>query len=163
MRLSGKLREPCWTERDVKLAFFLLLRRRYHSLRTHQIPTLAYRREPRSNIASEGLWESAMSGLPQQPIIYEINTWVWLSELGRRHRREFTLATVPANEWDAVADHGAEAVWLMGVWERSPAGRKISLEIPALLAEYRRNLPDFDPEDVSGSPYSIRDYRVDAH
>jgi glycosidase len=104
-----------------------------------------------------------MSGLPQQPIIYEINTWVWLSELGRRHRREFTLATVPANEWDAVADHGAEAVWLMGVWERSPAGRKISLEIPALLAEYRRNLPDFDPEDVSGSPYSIRDYRVDAH
>jgi Alpha amylase, catalytic domain len=104
-----------------------------------------------------------MAELPQEPIIYEINTWVWLGELGRRYGRELTLATVPANEWDAVAEHGAEVVWLMGVWERSPAGRKISLEIPALLAEYRKNLPDFRPEDVSGSPYCIRDYSVDAH
>jgi hypothetical protein len=103
-----------------------------------------------------------LNGLPQQPIIYEINTWVWLTELGRRYGREVTLATVPSNEWDAVAEHGPEAVWLMGVWERSPAGRKISLETPALAREFSNNLRGFRPEDVSGSPYSIRDYTVDA-
>lgn len=103
-----------------------------------------------------------MSGLRQQPTISEINTWVWLTELNKRYGREFTLATVPTNEWDAVAGHGADAVWLMGVWERSPDGRQISLETPSLNAEYRQILPDFRPEDVSGSPYCIRAYTVDA-
>ena len=39
-----------------------------------------------------------------------------------------TLADVPADEWDAVAGAGVDAVWLMGVWERSPAGAAIARE-----------------------------------
>ena len=37
------------------------------------------------------------------------------------------LAGVPAAEWDAIAALGFDAVWLMGVWERSPAGIAIAL------------------------------------
>ena len=55
------------------------------------------------------------------PVIYEINSRVWLNDLSRRHARPVTLADVPAAEWNALADLGVDTVWLMGVWERSPS------------------------------------------
>ena len=65
-----------------------------------------------------------MSHWPQHPVIYEINTWVWLAEQSRKHRRRVDLGTVPGEEWDTLAALGFHAVWLMGVWERSPAERR---------------------------------------
>ena len=64
---------------------------------------------------------------PIHPVIYEINTWVWLGELSRKASRSVNLATVPETEWDAIASHGFDALWLMGVWERSPAGIENSM------------------------------------
>jgi len=52
-------------------------------------------------------------------------------------------------------------VWLMGVWQRSPAGLEIALANPELDAGNRAALPDLRPEDVIGSPYCVRDYVVD--
>ena len=69
---------------------------------------------------------------------------------------------MPAEEWDAIAALGFDAVWLMGVWERSPAGIEIALENEGLVESFRRALPDFVAADVVGSPYCIRDYRVAA-
>ena len=71
------------------------------------------------------------------------------------------LDEVPAAEWDALAALPVDAVWLMGVWERSPAGLRIALDDPALDAANRAALPDLRPEDVIGSPYCVRDYVVD--
>lgn len=98
---------------------------------------------------------------PKHPIIYEIHTWVWLYDLAQRYQQPVTLATVPDEEWDAIAALGIDAVWLMGVWERSPAGRAIARTHPDLQAGYREALPDFRPEDVVGSPYCVRRYQVD--
>ncbi|MCX5902468.1 MAG: alpha-amylase family glycosyl hydrolase [Proteobacteria bacterium] len=100
---------------------------------------------------------------PKHSIIYEINTWVWLNELSRRYKKSITLGSVPASEWDAIADLQVDAVWLMGVWERSPAGIRIARELPVLQEEYRRALPDFTMEDVAGSPYCVHRYVVDEH
>ncbi len=75
---------------------------------------------------------------PIHPVIYEINTWVWLGELSRKARRPVNLATVPEKEWEAIASHGFDAVWLMGVWERSPAGIEISMQNKGLLEDFRR-------------------------
>jgi glycosidase len=97
------------------------------------------------------------------PFIYEINTWVWLDELSRRQGWAVGLAGVPDREWDAIAELGFDAVWLMGVWERSPAGVAIALENEGLMESFRRALPDFVTADVVGSPYCIRDYRVDGN
>src|SRR5512147_2913793 len=102
-----------------------------------------------------------MSGWPKHPIIYEINTWVWLHELGRGKKRQVTLASVPKKEWDAIAALKVDAVWLMGVWERSPAGRAIAMGNQGLLADFRRALPDFADSDNVGSPYCVRNYVVD--
>jgi hypothetical protein len=99
---------------------------------------------------------------PKHPLIYEINTWVWLRELGQKYRRSITLASVPPEEWDALGSFGFDAVWLMGVWERSPEGIRISMNNPGLLADFRRGLPDFSDEDNVGSPYCVRRYIVDS-
>lgn len=104
-----------------------------------------------------------MSTWPKYPLIYEINTWVWLGELSRKYRRPVILATVPPVEWDQIASGGFDAVWLMGVWERSPAGIAISMRNPGLLADFNRALPDFTAQDNVGSPYCVRRYVVDDH
>jgi hypothetical protein len=104
-----------------------------------------------------------MSAWPRYPTLYEINTWVWLSELSLQVGRAVDLSSVPEAEWDAIATFGFDAVWLMGVWERSPAGTAIANQNVSLVADFRRALPDFKPEDNIGSPYCIRRYVVDAH
>jgi glycosidase len=106
--------------------------------------------------------QKAVAQWPRHPTIYEINSWVWLYELSERARRPITLGTVPTTQWDAIAAYGVDAVWFMGVWERSPAGVAISMRNAALVAEFRRVLPDFTHEDNVGSAYCIRNYRVDA-
>jgi glycosidase len=104
-----------------------------------------------------------MKALPAYPVVYEINTWVWLSELSRNCGRPVTLGTVPEEEWDAMGSCGFDAVWFMGVWERSPAGRAVSLKNQGLLDDFRRALPDYTDHDNVGSPYCVRNYTVDAH
>jgi hypothetical protein len=100
---------------------------------------------------------------PARPVIYEINTWVWLNELSRQNKRAITLDTVPTEEWDALASLGLDAVWLMGVWERSPEGIRIANENTALQADFRNALPDYTSADNVGSAYCVRRYVVDKH
>lgn len=104
-----------------------------------------------------------MKPWPLHPILYEINTWVWLDELSRKYQKAVTLGTVPPEEWDQIASLGFDAVWFMGVWERSPAGIAISMQNAGLVEGFRRTLPDFAAEDNVGSPYCVRRYVVDRH
>jgi glycosidase len=104
-----------------------------------------------------------MSTWPKRPIIYEINTCVWLRELEKNKKSPVTLATVPKKEWDAIGNLNVDAVWFMGVWERSPAGIAVSMGNQGLLDDFRRALPDFTPADNVGSPYCVRNYIVDPH
>ena len=56
-----------------------------------------------------------MVAWPRYPTLYEINTWVWLSELAAKGGASVNLGSVPAAEWDAIAAFGFDAVWFMGV------------------------------------------------
>jgi hypothetical protein len=111
--------------------------------------------------------------LRRRPTVYEINTSVWLRRLAGDAgdagdvgdvgaAGALTLDRVPASAWDALAALPVDAVWLMGVWERSPAGLEIARANPELDAGNRAALPDLRNEDVIGSPYCVRDYTVDA-
>ncbi|WP_369244743.1 alpha-amylase family glycosyl hydrolase [Streptomyces sp. R41] len=102
-----------------------------------------------------------MTAWPDQPVIYEINTLIWLRELSSRYGHPVTLGEVPAAAWDEVVLPGVDAVWLMGVWERSPAGLEIALRDESLQASFRAALTDLRTEDVAGSPYCVRNYVVD--
>ncbi|GAA4941680.1 alpha-amylase family glycosyl hydrolase [Actinoplanes utahensis] len=101
------------------------------------------------------------SGWPAAPAVYEIFTWPWLTGLSRRYGRDVTLGDVPGEVWDEVAVPGVDAVWLMGVWERSPAGLAVAHANDGLQRSFREALPDLAEADVVGSPYCVRRYRVD--
>src|SRR5271170_3355918 len=95
-----------------------------------------------------------MSAWPRYPTLYEINTWVWLSELRVKTGRPVDLGSVPEAEWDAIARFGFDAIWFMGVWERSPAGiaianrnKKPAQRFPSGAASYDR---DGDEVAMSG-------------
>src|SRR5215471_9980803 len=104
-----------------------------------------------------------MSSWPRHPAIYQINTWVWLAAIGAKIGHAVDLGSVPTAEWDAIASLGFEAVWLMGVWERSPASAAVSNQNQLLLDDFRRALPDFRPEDNVGSAYFVPNHVAKDH
>jgi hypothetical protein len=104
-----------------------------------------------------------VSTWPRFPSVYEINTWVWLSDLSQKYQTPIDLSCVPSTEWEAIAGYGFDAVWLMGVWERSPLGISIANRNENLVKSFRQALVDFQPEDNVGSPYCVRRYVVDQH
>jgi hypothetical protein len=101
------------------------------------------------------------SNSKKNPLILEINTWVWLSELTKKAGQAIALYNVPPDEWNRIALEGFQYVWLMGVWKRSAEGLRIALGHEGIVSECRKALADFTPSDMSGSPYCIRQYTVD--
>ena len=102
-----------------------------------------------------------MTGWPARPVIYEINTAVWLDDRSRAAGRRLSLGDIPPADWASVTPAGTDAVWLMGVWQRSPAGLAVANANDELQASFRQALPDVQPDDVIGSPYCVRSYVAD--
>lgn len=94
------------------------------------------------------------------PIIYELNTRCWLHELAARLGRRVSLVDVPEEQFAMWQRNGFTHIWLMGVWTTCSLAREFSLTELPLLDSYRKALPDWTPEDVTGSPYAIAEYRV---
>ncbi|MFN3386234.1 MAG: alpha-amylase family glycosyl hydrolase, partial [Candidatus Thermochlorobacter sp.] len=94
------------------------------------------------------------------PLIYEVNTRVWLRELSLKAGRALTLADVPEVEFCKWRELKVDIVWLMGVWEESAAARRIAQTHQGLWQEYQRALPDVELSDVGASPFAIKSYNV---
>ena len=101
--------------------------------------------------------------MAKYPVIYEINTWVWLSELSRTHRRPVTLPRFPIRNGRPlplmVLTRSGSWACGSGALPASPfrCGTRGSSRIFAgLFLTFRR-------EDNVGSPYCVRRYVVDQH
>jgi hypothetical protein len=99
----------------------------------------------------------------RHPLIHEINTWPWLAAISAASGRRVDLGGVPDHVWDSIAALGVDAVWLMGVWERSPVSAAIARAHDGLGDAFTAAVPDVSAADVVGSPYSVRRYVVDGH
>lgn len=95
------------------------------------------------------------------PHLYEINTWEWLEELSAKFGRQISLANTPASEWDEIAALGFDFVWLMGVWQHSAVSRRHFQADAASFPAYDRALPGWKLSQITGSPYSVRQYEPD--
>ncbi|HOV75381.1 MAG TPA: alpha-amylase family glycosyl hydrolase [Candidatus Hydrogenedentes bacterium] len=74
---------------------------------------------------------------------------VWLDQISRQYQRNITrLDQVPDEELDRLARWGFTGLWIIGVWERSPASQRIK----QLMG---------NPEALS-SAYSLYDYTIAA-
>lgn len=54
------------------------------------------------------------------------NVYVWLDQLSKQYHRQISkLDQVPDEELDKLASWGFSGLWLIGLWERSPASQRI--------------------------------------
>lgn len=75
------------------------------------------------------------------------NTYVWLDQLSRTYQRPIQrLDQIPDEELDTLARWGFTGLWLIGLWERSEASKRIKQMMG-------------NPEAVA-SAYSLFDYRI---
>lgn len=80
-------------------------------------------------------------------IIIAKSTLVWLDQLSKKYKRPIhRLDQIPDEELDALAAAGFNGLWLIGLWERSPASRRIK-QICG------------NPE-AAASAYSLDDYEI---
>jgi glycosidase len=75
------------------------------------------------------------------------NSYVWLDQLSKQYHRPITrLHQIPDEELDRLRRLGITGLWLIGLWERSPASRRIKQMMG-------------NPEAVA-SAYSLLDYAI---
>jgi hypothetical protein len=92
------------------------------------------------------------------PLLYQVNTRVWLARLSQELSRPATLDDIPANELESIASQGFEWVYFLGVWQTGKVGRDLSRNNPEWLVEYQKTLPDLTEADICGSPFAITGY-----
>jgi glycosidase len=75
------------------------------------------------------------------------STYVWLDQLSRAYGRDIErLDQIPDDELEALARRGVNALWLIGLWQRSTASRRIK--------QLRGQ------EDALASAYALYDYAI---
>lgn len=75
------------------------------------------------------------------------NTYVWLDQLSKQYQREIkTLDQIPDEEIERLAGYNFNALWLIGIWERSRASKRIK--------HLMGNI------DAVASAYSLYDYQI---
>jgi len=90
---------------------------------------------------------SSDSAWMPQVVLMAKSTYVWLDQLSRTYERQIsTLDAIPDDELDALARWGVTGLWLIGLWERSPASERIK--------RMRGNT------EAVASAYSLDDYRI---
>ena len=85
------------------------------------------------------------------PHILEINALSWLRRHEARAGRKMTLADIPADVWDKIQRNGFDAVWLMGVWKRSPAAEQIARNNEDIKNQIHAIKPVFSTDDITES------------
>lgn len=75
------------------------------------------------------------------------NTYVWLDQLSKKYQRDIrTLDQIPDEELDMIKSWNFSGLWLIGIWERSEASRRIK--------HIMGNV------DAVSSAYSLYDYQI---
>jgi hypothetical protein len=91
---------------------------------------------------------------PSYPLLYQINTRVWITELSRQLGRPATLDDVPNTELDRLAELAFHWVWLLSAWQTGEASRAVSRSRPDWGREFEEILPDLCEEDIAGSGFA---------
>jgi hypothetical protein len=94
------------------------------------------------------------------PVLYQINTRVWLTELSGPLSRRATLDDIADAQLDQLAEQGFDWVWLLSVWQTGAAGQQVSRGNPEWRKEFEETLEDLCDEDIAGSGFAIAGYHV---
>ena len=94
------------------------------------------------------------------PILFQLNTRVYLQEIAGHLGRPATLKDIPDELLDFLETNGFNWFWSLGVWTTGSAGREISRTNPVWREEFLKELPDLEQSDICGSPFAVCAYEV---
>jgi len=94
------------------------------------------------------------------PLLYQINTRVWLTEISRNLSRSATLDDIPDAELDRFAAQGFDWIWFLSVWQTGPVAQQVSRSHPEWRHDFEQTLPDLREDDIAGSGFAITGYTV---
>ena len=70
----------------------------------------------------------------KHPLVLEVNTIPWLHFLSEKFQEKITLKNIPEEVMEEFLHYNA--IWMMGVWNRSPISQKIAREHSELQEKY---------------------------
>jgi glycosidase len=92
------------------------------------------------------------------------NTYVWLDQLSRKYGRQIArLDQIPDEELDSLARGGFTGLWLIGLWERSPASARVKQMMgnpEAVASAY--SVSSYDPAQDLGGDEALHSLRARA-
>ncbi|QDT57048.1 Cyclomaltodextrinase [Caulifigura coniformis] len=94
------------------------------------------------------------------PLLYQVNTRAWLTDLSRQIGRPATLDDIPDASLEEWANNGFDWIWLLSVWQTGTASREVSRTNPEWRAGFERTLLDLMDDDIPGSGFAITGYQV---
>jgi len=94
------------------------------------------------------------------PMLYQVNTRVWLTELSGQIGRPATLDDIPDSELNKFANSGFDWIWFLSVWQTGEHGKLLSRSNPEWLNDFNEILTDLKEEDILGSGFAITAYTV---
>jgi glycosidase len=94
------------------------------------------------------------------PLLYQINTRVWLTEVSHKLGRSATLDDIPDAELDRLIEMGFDWVWFLSVWQTGSGAQQVSRMRADWRREFQETLPDLCEEDITGSGFAITGYTV---
>lgn len=93
-------------------------------------------------------------------LIYHID----IREFFYRHKSKNqgikNILDLPFSFFEELTELGVDTLWLTGTFERSEESQKISLLMEELYKSYSESLPDWKENDIIGSPYAIKTYKI---
>jgi hypothetical protein len=106
------------------------------------------------------VYRSGSDCAPRYPLLYQINTRVWLTQLSRVLGRLATLDDILDDDLDRLVGQGFDWIWMLSVWQTGEASRSLSRGNPEWRREFHETLPDLCEEDIAGSGFAITAYTV---
>jgi len=99
-------------------------------------------------------------GAPRHPVLYQINSRVWLTDLSGQLGRPATLDDISDEQLDGLKCLGFDWIYLLGIWQTGAAGREVSRSNPEWRVEYEALLSDLKEDDICGSCFALTEYAV---
>jgi hypothetical protein len=96
------------------------------------------------------------------PLLYQINTRITLTELSRALGRPATFDDIPDTLLDHLRGAAFDWIWLLGVWEPSAYGLEVARQHAGIRLGLLAELPDLEEADIVCSPFSVKGYSPQA-
>ncbi len=99
----------------------------------------------------------------RNPVLFQVNTRVWLTELSKKLGRSATLDDINDNWIDDLVQQGFAWVYFLSVWQTGEVGRDISRNNSAWVEGFRQDMPDLKVDDICGSGFAVTDYVLNSN